>query len=138
MNSDIKEHDEHAAPHGLSSTEGVSLNDLLGFSDFELLNLAAKSIGGKYHGFTDSITFDGGIIYEQWNPMDDDGDALRLAVRLGLDILTCGRKGPYETEIQIGGAVPSTTFMPCAVDKRLEATRKAIVVAAARTFRART
>ena len=29
MNSDIKEHDEHATPHGLSSAEGASLSDLL-------------------------------------------------------------------------------------------------------------
>ena len=29
MNSDIKEHDEHVIPHGLSSAESASFNDLL-------------------------------------------------------------------------------------------------------------
>ena len=30
---------------------------------------------------------------EPWNPLGDDGDALRLAVKLGLDIMTRGDHG---------------------------------------------
>jgi hypothetical protein len=60
-------------------------------SDKELLELAAKAAGikiydptlfvnGRYmvrmpHGFSD-----------YWNPLTDDGDALRLAVKLGITI----------------------------------------------------
>ena len=86
MNSDIKEHDEHSTPHGLSSADRASFNDLLCFSDNGLLWWAAKSICGEYNSFTDSITFDGGIIYKQWNPLKNDGDAFKLFVALHLDI----------------------------------------------------
>ena len=53
-------------------------------NDRELLELAAKAagIGGGYHDATTGI----GIHWERgvWNPLTDDGDALRLAVKLGL------------------------------------------------------
>lgn len=61
-------------------------------NDRELLELAAKAAGydlyatwsefGYFEGFRI-----GSINGDQWNPLTDDGDALRLAVRLGLDIL---------------------------------------------------
>ena len=59
-------------------------------SDRELLELAAKAIGGSY--WHDARTFSDYLVIEQdepakWNPLTDDGDALRLAVKLGLDIL---------------------------------------------------
>ena len=54
-------------------------------SDRELLELAAKAAG---------YSFDGQVLrnnetdfeYDGWNPLTDDGDALRLAVKLGLFI----------------------------------------------------
>ena len=46
-------------------------------SDRELLELAAKAAGIDPN-------WDG--LFWQWNPLTDDGDALRLAVRLGLAI----------------------------------------------------
>ena len=66
--------------------EARCTNDLLCFSDNGRLWWAAKSIGGDYNSFTDSITFDNGIIYEQWNPLKYDGDALRLAIKLNISI----------------------------------------------------
>ena len=50
-------------------------------SDRELLELAAKAggieFGGGYFWRSDGIP---------WNPLTDDGDALRLAVKLGLTV----------------------------------------------------
>lgn len=51
----------------------------------ELLELAAKAAG---------YTFDGAVLknpssefeYDGWNPIECDGDALRLAVKLGIQI----------------------------------------------------
>ena len=65
-------------------------------SDRELLELAAKAAGvdGKWLG-DGSLwigPYDGG---NEWSPLTDDGDALRLAVKLGIlcwrddDIIWC-------------------------------------------------
>lgn len=62
-------------------------------TDRELLELAAKAAGiaGEYcvwHSGTEPLTTATGIYRDDegrlWNPLDDDGDALRLAVILGL------------------------------------------------------
>ncbi len=68
-------------------------------TDKELLELAAKAAGivgvfvtdynGDYYytGNTDGIQYereDGG--WSIWNPLTDDGDALRLAVKLGMAV----------------------------------------------------
>jgi hypothetical protein len=53
-------------------------------SDTELLELAAKAAGYKHHWHSDGLLID-----EQcgpWNPLTDDGDALRLAVKLNLSM----------------------------------------------------
>ena len=44
--------------------------------DRELLELAAKAAG-----------FASGWVIQGWNPLTDDGDALRLAVKLGLTVV---------------------------------------------------
>jgi len=58
-------------------------------TDRELLELAARAAGIHPHD-----------IECTWNPLTDDGDALRLAVKLGLDVFCrpsqwseCGRIG---------------------------------------------
>ena len=64
----------------------------LKMTDKELLELALKASlnGEEIAGFTineilsNSLVFDD--IIKQWNPLTDDGDALRLAVKLGLGI----------------------------------------------------
>lgn len=102
-------------------------------NDRELLEAAAKAAGIKLADEIDSHIPSGGLWIVSksgrdavWDPLRDDGDALRLAVKLRLDVMTsCTRD-----EIQIGGSVRSTTFQPIDGD-RLAATRRAIVRAAA-------
>lgn len=95
-------------------------------TDQELLELASKAIGLEEAKMR--------IEFNQWNPLDDDGDALRLAVKLGIDVvwadigdgphvLTGNRLGPFSIE-----KLPIRMF---AFDKELAATRRAIVHAAA-------
>ena len=56
-------------------------------TDIELLEAAAKAAGYLIGGLDDKHIFidDNGSMY-RWNPLTDDGDALRLAVKLRLDI----------------------------------------------------
>ena len=54
-------------------------------TDRELLELAAKASGeltASWYG--NDAYFDG--VLSRWNPLNDDGDALRLAVKLCLEI----------------------------------------------------
>ena len=71
-------------------------------SDKELLELAIKAAGytdikqdesGFYRVIGEHE--DGRLCMVQWNPLNDDGDALRLAVKLGLRLLPYPI---YETE----------------------------------------
>ena len=63
-------------------------------SDKELLELAAKAAGVKALWSPDGVLRDctnghpAQNIYSAppWNPLTDDGDALRLAVKLGMDL----------------------------------------------------
>ncbi len=91
--------------------------------DRELLELAAKVAELHHpHGF-DWITNERG---DQWNPLTDDGDALRLVVKLNLGVTVDG----YEVEVV-------TPLLCTFVEKATmgysieEATRRAIVRAAA-------
>ena len=53
-------------------------------TDRELLELAAKAAGYDYMPQNRAIVKDG--IPANWNPLEDDGDALRLAVSLRIEI----------------------------------------------------
>ncbi len=67
-------------------------------SDRELLELAARAAGLVVAGLADKMLVDperraGGLIvvtptggHTAWNPLTDDGDALRLAVTLKIDL----------------------------------------------------
>ncbi|MGS1060583.1 hypothetical protein [Burkholderia glumae] len=63
-------------------------------NDRELLELAAKAAGIIVDGFEDAPWLEIRYGYTcaiscpsgYWNPLEDDGDALRLAVKLGLEI----------------------------------------------------
>lgn len=66
----------------------------MSMSDRELLEFAAKAAGyevvwcswyGRFSGDVSGFRF-GDSIGQVWNPLQDDGDALRLAVKLGIDI----------------------------------------------------
>jgi hypothetical protein len=56
----------------------------------ELLELAAKAaallVEWDGDGFVRPVPFKGFTNYEAWNPLTDDGDALRLAVKLRMDV----------------------------------------------------
>ena len=57
----------------------------------KLLELAALAAGIRYNGFDEDRGCDIWWLpdqsrYDKWNPLEDDGDALRLAVRLRIEV----------------------------------------------------
>lgn len=100
-------------------------------TDRELLELAAKAVGIN----TDECpVFDYGVDWGEkagiWNPLTDDGDALRLAVRLHMEVYHADDDGMacYAAWPNARGyayAIEQHDDDPCA------ATRRAIVRAAA-------
>jgi hypothetical protein len=97
-------------------------------ADYKLLELAAKAAGELY---TERAP-EGGLYLsngQDWNPLEDDGDALRLAVTLGINA------GWYECcGYAIASAVPENgPVIRCEEYQRspYAATRRAIVRAAA-------
>ena len=115
-------------------------------NDRELLELAAKSAGIEIVGLVDKMICQpdhrtGGFIVRNdrggdscWNPITDDGDALRLAVKLVLDIEFVWDDVPEEAAIAcvrvtaIGGE--ACVFEELGFDPSAS-TRRAIVRAAA-------
>lgn len=100
-------------------------------SDRELLELAAKAAGIRLHvwgtkGKENFANMDAGPHDGLWNPLTDDGDALRLAVTANLDVF----QAMAYKEVQVVGALQRTIFEPWGEDKQA-ATRRAIVRAAA-------
>ena len=87
--------------------------------DRELLELAAKAGGYDYKPQNGAIVVGG--IPANWNPLTDDGDALRLAMHLGFTVEP-GRcwHSPY-----------GPAFGEDVLDGELKSTRRAIVRAAA-------
>jgi hypothetical protein len=61
-------------------------------TDKELLELAAKAAGYVSHGYGELCGGSPSLYLQEadftgiWSPLTDDGDALRLAVKLSLDI----------------------------------------------------
>lgn len=56
-------------------------------SDRELLEAAAKVAGIKINGqWSNAERMYANTDQDWWNPLTDDGDALRLAVKLGIDV----------------------------------------------------
>ena len=111
--------------------------------DRTLLELAAKAAGivdAQWHemrgwgetryGYSEAMWSDS--LYDSngsgyWNPLTDDGDALRLAVRLGIDVMQ-RRTDPAEVWAQ--APMQRTVIEPAGLDRE-SATRRAIVRAAA-------
>jgi hypothetical protein len=89
-------------------------------TDRELLELAAKAAGLEV--VTPTM-----LTYGQWNPLTDDGDALRLAVKLNLFNT---RSNGYEW--------PDAELFARHEDDPYAATRRAIVRAAAEIGKAMT
>jgi len=112
-------------------------------NDRELLELAARAAGVRYEDFDDDRGCDIWWLpdlsrYDAWNPLTDDGAALRLAVALRMDV-TFDASGAGEKVVCL--AICPETFMCCGSDELLGddpvvATRRAIVRAAAEIGRA--
>lgn len=97
-------------------------------TDRELLELAAKAAGLQYikplPEYSGSLGLEVGsnpMRTQTWNPLTDDGDALRLAVKLNIPVY------PYDDETSTGtiGVVAKNW------ESKEENTRRAIVRAAA-------
>jgi hypothetical protein len=90
-------------------------------SDRDLLEIAAKAAGIETHGAMRADWLNGHSTY--WNPLTDDGDALRLAVDLRMNIDIC----------QDGTSAYTSMSVECASNPldNGAATRRAIVRAAA-------
>jgi hypothetical protein len=108
-------------------------------NDRELLERAARVAGIAHEGMRERSHEGGGCglrlagTMTLWNPLTDDGDALRLAVRLRLDIL---HNDTQEQDMHIGAYAPHPHH--CSAVETMEdeshrpaATRRAIVRAAA-------
>ena len=101
--------------------------------DKELLELAAKVAAQERSAAGDLWSNTRGML---WDPLQDDGDALRLAVKLGLHIQCdtndeCLRDADAAVEVTaFGDSVAHTIEQPAGRDP-YAATRRAIVRAAA-------
>ena len=99
-------------------------------TDKELLELAAKAVGYEVlDWYGERYTTQDGDHLFPWNPLKDDGDALRLAIKLGISILS----GTYKVVCEI---IPQEDSGNIAVHEQYgsdeyAATRRAIVRAAA-------
>ena len=108
-------------------------------SDKEQLELAAKA-AGLYEEWPEpdfGIQWNGEGLWcfgqgqgELWNPLTDDGDALRLAVKLGL-CMTIDLEHGRETEVWDYGALAGAWEAESHNQDPYAATRRAIVRAAA-------
>lgn len=112
-------------------------------TDRELLELAAKAAGIElkwHHSDGDAYARRNGDYWACWNPLTDDGDALRLAVHLRLAIhhgFSLGSQGAFGV-VSVWGpyqAIDQGTVIKDQAD-RLAATRRAIVEAAVNMGRA--
>ena len=101
-------------------------------TDKELLTLAAKAAGGFVYvenmGWIEQDEH--GNRGSWWNPFGDDGDALRLAVKIGLRVMV--NKNTGMTSIFTDGFSLHETYD----NEPYAATRRAIVRAAAEIGRA--
>ncbi len=104
-------------------------------TDRELLELAAKAYGFKsimfYAGDEYACCHDNEGYEHVWSPLTDDGDALRLAVKLKLHVQVNEAAVVFETwQSDICETKEVTEYFDLA-DETYAATRRAIVRAAA-------
>ena len=97
-------------------------------TDTELLEFAAKAAGYSFDGYVlrnNNTEFE----YSGWNPLEDDGDAFRLAVHLRMNI--CHYSGctdaPDRVGVNNGYGIKPVPYK----DDILKAVRRVIVLAAA-------
>lgn len=96
-------------------------------SDRALLELAAKAAGLTLTWSTDPILGTScSVGHADWNPLTDDGDALRLASTLKLNIM----QGEFSVAVGDEDEIDEAAFVPDE-SQRLFAIRESIVRAAA-------
>ena len=93
-------------------------------TDRELLENAAKAAGLSLSRCDDSVWDDERADYVGWNPLTDDGDALRLAVKLKMNI----HLDSNMVDVDPDGV---SWFSEAYLDDPLASTRRAITRAAA-------
>jgi hypothetical protein len=96
-------------------------------SDLELIELAAKAAGIEPCRLHDDIGDNGGIETPAWNPLIDDGAALRLAVQLHIAF----DYGPNFVEVVKAIGPGNVVIVREGGADTLAATRRVIVRAAA-------
>ena len=103
-------------------------------TDKELLELAAKAIGLPERGWMGpAFMYVKDNTFTKWDPLTDDGDALRLAVKLGMQItiILDGDDGDHSPKTMVDWATEEHLNDPYA------ATRRAITRAAAEIGKAK-
>lgn len=105
-------------------------------NDFQMLELAAKAAGYEVEFIRNSGCFyrcEEEVGREDWNPLDDDGDALRLAIKLNIAIHLDLTVGSVITSFAVG-RMGYNTHEEVSENKDCpyKAARRAIVSAAAK------
>ena len=105
-------------------------------TDRELLELAAKAAGMVIRPFSNGMPLywdETGKIPQKWNPLTDDGDALRLAVKLRINVQWSVTVDDFSPSVEVYHAdtVSSDCIEIKTSDDPYAATRRAIVRAAA-------
>lgn len=99
-------------------------------NDRELLEAAAKVAGAEWYGDLHIKHSDGE--WRIWSPLTDDGDALRLAGKLHLEVsFFNAREGGEFVEVAPNGSMHGVCEQVSDEGKRIAAIRRAIVRAAA-------
>lgn len=102
-------------------------------NDLDLIELAAKAAGYKIEWVRNSGCFyrcEEEIGREEWNPLDDDGDAFRLAAYLRLEVIPGKHAGDGCSVNSRRHEIPGVTVFRDSKDMA-EQMRMAIVMAAA-------
>lgn len=113
---------------------------MTGKSDRELLELAAKAAHIDF--VLDGYLHKKGLVYEpltdceegrpmRWNPLEDDGDALRLAGKLRLDLCWNDNNEEWEFNAWPQGGGDGSNEVPNGEEQNTFSMRRAIVRAAA-------
>jgi hypothetical protein len=97
-------------------------------NDSELIAAAAKAAGYKFYDDTDMLLDENGDV-TSFDPLHDDGDALRLAVKLKMDV-TVGQSVKVVC-VANDGATSSRIVLLLDGEDQYAVTRRAIVRAAA-------
>jgi hypothetical protein len=106
-------------------------------TDRELLELAARAAGIEIVEWScieescDAIARLEDMRLHKWNPLTDDGDALRLAVKLNMQIVITGKSDSLDVGITDARSTESGWEKAIHIKCPYDATRRAIVRAAA-------